>query len=121
MLLRELGNMSPSKSSLDRLPKHLSSRWEQEREGFEDSLRAATQEVPAETATLAVSLDGVMAPMKDADPQAKRAAAQAAGRATKGPAGSGRSGAVRCPTTTGTASGWARCASGGCRRRTRRR
>ena len=86
-MLRELGNMSPSKSSLDRLPKHLSSRWEQEREGFEDSLRAATQEVPAEAATLAVSLDGVMAPMKDADRQAKRAAAQAAGRATKGPAG----------------------------------
>ena len=27
--LRELGNMSPSKRSLDRLSKHLSSRWEQ--------------------------------------------------------------------------------------------
>jgi len=62
--LRELGNMSPSRSSLDRLPKHLSSRWEQDREGFEDALRAATREVPAEAATLAVSLDGVMAPMK---------------------------------------------------------
>ncbi|MDE0003097.1 MAG: hypothetical protein OXQ29_10420 [Rhodospirillaceae bacterium] len=85
--LRELGNMSPSRSSLDRLPKHLSSRWEQEREGFEEALRAATQEVPAGAATLAVSLDGVMAPMKDGDRQAKRAAAQEAGRATKGPAG----------------------------------
>ena len=86
-LLRELGNMSPSRSSLDRLPKHLSSRWEQERERFEDALRADTLEVPAEAATLAVSLDGVMAPMKDGDRQAKRAATQAAGQATKGPAG----------------------------------
>ena len=86
-VLRELGNMSPSRSSLDRLPKHLSSRWEQEREGLEDSLREATQEVAAEAATLVVSLDGVMAPMKDGDRQAKRAAAQAAGQATKGPAG----------------------------------
>ena len=34
-----------------------------------------------------MSLDGVMAPMKDGQRQAKRAAAQAAGRATKGPAG----------------------------------
>ena len=76
--LRELGNMSPSKKehSLDRLPKHLSSRWEQERERFEDSLRAATQEVPAEAATLAVSLDGVMAPMEEEDRQAKRTAAR---------------------------------------------
>ena len=38
--LRELGNMSPSKSTLDRLPKHLSSRWEEHREAFEASLRA---------------------------------------------------------------------------------
>ena len=31
-LLRELGNMAPSKSSLDRLPKALSARWEVSRE-----------------------------------------------------------------------------------------
>ena len=85
--LRELGNMSPSKSTLDRLPKHLSSRWEEDREAFEEAVRAATVSVPAEARTVAVSLDGVMAPMKDGDRQAKRAAAQAAGRATKGPAG----------------------------------
>ena len=41
--LRELGNMSPSRSSLDRLPKHLSSRWEQDRERFEDALREAQE------------------------------------------------------------------------------
>ena len=85
--LRELGNMSPSKSSLDRLPKQLSSRWEEDREAFEESLRADTLTVPAEATALAVSLDGVMAPMKDGQRHAKRAAAQAAGRATKGPAG----------------------------------
>jgi len=39
-LFRELGNMTPSKSSLDRLPKQLSGRWEAERERFEATLRA---------------------------------------------------------------------------------
>ena len=60
--LCELGNMSPSKSSLDRLPKQLSSRWEEQREVFEEALRAQDC-VPAEATTLAVSLDGVMVPM----------------------------------------------------------
>ena len=49
--------MSPSKSSLDRLPKLLSSRWEEHRAEFEEVLRAA---IRAAT-TVAVSLD----PMKD--------------------------------------------------------
>ena len=40
-LLRELGNMAPSKSSLDRLPKGLSARWEANREAFESTLREA--------------------------------------------------------------------------------
>ena len=84
--LRELGNMNPSKSSLDRLPKQLSSRWEEQREAFEEALRAQ-HSVPAEATTLAVSLDGVMAPMQDGARQAKRARARAAGRPTKGPAG----------------------------------
>ena len=84
--LHELGNMSPSKSSLDRLPKQLSNRWEEQREAFEEALRAQ-ESVPAEATTLAVSLDGVMAPMKDGARQAKRAATRAAGRQTKGPAG----------------------------------
>ena len=59
--LHELGNMSPSQSSLDRLPKRLSSRWEEQREAFEEALRGQDS-VPAEATTLAVSLDGVMAP-----------------------------------------------------------
>ena len=84
--LRELGNMSPSKSSLDRLPKLLSSRWEEHRAEFEEVLRAE-RSVPCAATTVAVSLDGVMAPMKDGARQAKRAATRAEGRPTKGPAG----------------------------------
>ena len=38
-LFARLGNMSPSKSSLDRLPKALSARWEEERMHFEKALR----------------------------------------------------------------------------------
>lgn len=85
-LLRELGNMAPSKSSLDRLPKGLSVRWEANREAFESTLREAAV-VPDEAVTVAVSLDGVMVPMKDAQRAEKRECSRAAGRRTKGPAG----------------------------------
>ena len=51
-LLRELGNMAPSKSSLDRLPKALSARWEVSREAFESALREAAV-VPDEAVTVA--------------------------------------------------------------------
>ena len=95
-VLAELGTMKPSVSSLDRLPKQLSGRWEEQREAFEEALRASS-EVPAEATTLAVSLDGVMAPMRDGQRQAKREEARAAGRATKGPAGYR---AVGCGTLT---------------------
>ena len=37
-LLGELGNMTPSKSSLDRLPKGLSAHWEANREAFESDV-----------------------------------------------------------------------------------
>ena len=84
--LRELGNMTPSKSSLDRLPKALSARWEAHREAHEAALRERFT-VPEEAASMAVSLDGVMVPMKDGERSAKRAEARAAGRRTKGPAG----------------------------------
>ena len=40
-LFREVGNMSPSKSSLDRLPKACSAQWEARREDFEAQLREA--------------------------------------------------------------------------------
>ncbi|RMH21200.1 MAG: hypothetical protein D6701_02780 [Gemmatimonadetes bacterium] len=63
-LLAELGHMRPSKSSLDRLPKVLGGAWEAEREGLEARLRAQTQ-VPEQAVSMAVSLDGVMVPMKE--------------------------------------------------------
>ena len=64
-MLRALGNMAPSKDALDRFPKGLSARWEANREAFESTLREAAV-VPEEAVTVAVSLDGVMVPMKDA-------------------------------------------------------
>ena len=85
-LFGQLGNMQPSKSSLDRLPKQLSERWESKRVEFEAVLRHHEQ-VPAEATTLAVSLDGVMAPMRDGAREAKRAQSLAEGKRTRGPAG----------------------------------
>jgi len=85
-MLRELGNMTPSKSSLDRLPKGTSARWEAQRIQFEASLREG-YEVPEAAVTVAVSLDGVMVAMKDGERTSKRAHARAAGRCATGPAG----------------------------------
>ena len=80
-MLRELGNMTPSKSSLDRLPKALSARWEAQRESFEASLRKSA-EVPEEAVTVAVSLDGVMVPMKHDGTKHESAGYREAGCAT---------------------------------------
>jgi hypothetical protein len=85
-LFRELGNMTPSKSSLDRLPKQLSEHWETERSRFEAELRAE-EPVSAEAVTLAVSLDGVMVPMKDGARAHKRNDTKAQDKRTRGPAG----------------------------------
>jgi len=85
-LFRELGAMSPSKSSLDRLPKACSAHWEAHREVFEAQLRERLK-VPASAVTVAVSLDGVMTPMKDASRSAKREATYAQGKHRQGPAG----------------------------------
>lgn len=82
-LLRELTGMTPSKTSLDRLPKTLSAVWEGRREIFEGSLRES-ETIPAEAAMVAISLDGVLAPMRDGDRAAKRARAE---KQPKGPAG----------------------------------
>lgn len=81
-----LGDMAPSKSSLDRLPKRLSARWEQKRRRFEAALRQH-ETVPEAAVTLAVSLDGVMVPMKDGSRHEKRAQTAARGQHTRGPAG----------------------------------
>ena len=85
-LFARLGGMEPSKSSLDRLPKLLSERWELGRKQFEETLREQ-ERVPENAVTMAVSLDGVMLPMKDGDRQAKREQAAAEGKHQRGPAG----------------------------------
>jgi hypothetical protein len=85
-LFREVGNMSPSKSSLDRLPKQCSIRWEAQREDFEAQLRAAMR-IPEAALTVAVSLDGVMTPMKDGARAAKREQGVTEGKRRRGPAG----------------------------------
>ena len=85
-MFQVMGNMTPSKSSLDRLPKQLSSKWEEEREAFEAALRSQ-ETVPEEAVTVAVSLDGVLVPMMDGQRQEKRASAEAEGKKTRGTAG----------------------------------
>lgn len=84
-LFDELEGMRPSRASLDRLPKTLSAHWQQHRQEWETALR--TQEtVPAEAAVMAVSVDGVMIPMKDG--AAERNAKQAEpGKHGSGPTG----------------------------------
>jgi len=75
--------MSPSPSSLDRLPKELSLHWEAQREAWEAVLRV-TETVPAEATVLGLSLDGVMAPMKEAGRAQKRSQPD---KQASGPAG----------------------------------
>lgn len=81
-----LGSMTPSKSSLDRLPKELGTQWDIHRERFEAILRME-EEIPAAATTICVSLDGVMVPMKDGKRQEKRDLARVEGKETRGPAG----------------------------------
>jgi hypothetical protein len=85
-LFELLGNMTPSKSTLDRLPKALSVHWEAQRPQLEATLRQQ-EAIPDEAVAMAVSLDGVMAPMKDGQRQAKRQHARAKGQSPSGPAG----------------------------------
>jgi hypothetical protein len=84
-LFQELGTMGPSRSSLDRLPRELSRHWEAHREAWEEALR--TQEtLPRAAVTVALSVDGVMAPMK-ADAAQRQAKRAEAGKHASGPAG----------------------------------
>ncbi len=82
-LFAELGGMTPSHTTLDRLPKEVSAHWEAGREEWEGALRAA-ESIPGEATTLAVSLDGVMVPMKDAERTEKRSQPD---KQASGPAG----------------------------------
>jgi len=71
-LLKRSGNMAPSASHLDRLPKLFNAEWEAKREELEAAVRAA-DELPAQedVATIQYTLDGVMMPMKDAPRRAE--------------------------------------------------
>jgi hypothetical protein len=86
LMFRELGGMNPSRSSLDRLPKGLSEKWEERRTEFESELRAQ-EEAVAGAVVLAVSLDGVMAAMKDGQREARREQSRQEGKQTRGPSG----------------------------------
>jgi hypothetical protein len=86
-LFERVGNMDPSKSSLDRLPKALGARWETNREEYEQLLREALV-VPDGTRSIAVSIDGVLAPIDGGNrPTDVRAKAAAKDQLCKGPIG----------------------------------
>jgi hypothetical protein len=90
-LFKKFGGMSPSRSSLERLPKPLSDKWEENRVLCEETLRGR-EVFPREAVTVAVSLDGVMVPMKDGQRLQKREHARNKGKETRGPAGCQESG-----------------------------
>lgn len=86
-LFERVGNMEPSKSSIDRLPKLIAKEWEANRGALEKALRDGLT-IPEGTASIAVSLDGVLAPIDGGhSPTQVRADAAAEGRMSKGPAG----------------------------------
>jgi hypothetical protein len=84
-LFAELGAMQPSRSTLDRLPRTLSAHWEAHRQDWEAAVQSQ-ETVPVEATILAISVDGVMAPLKAhaAERAAKHAAA---GKHASGPTG----------------------------------
>jgi hypothetical protein len=82
-LFDELGGMRPSRSSLDRLPKELSTHWDTHRREWEAALRAQ-EAVPSEAAVIAISVDGVTVRMKGGDQRAKR---DQPGKHASGPTG----------------------------------
>ena len=86
-LFNRVGNMTPSKSSLGRLPKIIGERWEADRASYERALRDGLV-IPEGTVSIAVSLDGVLAPIDGANsPTDVRSKAASEGRLSKGPAG----------------------------------
>jgi hypothetical protein len=83
-LCREVG-MAVGASTVNRLLKGLSGRWEEGREAHEAQVRQ-TEEVPATATVVCISVDGVMAPLREktAKRQEKRAEA---GKHASGPSG----------------------------------
>jgi hypothetical protein len=86
-LFERAGNMTPSKSSLQRLPAVVAEAWNADRESYERALRDALV-IPEGTVSIAVSLDGVLAPVDGGNsPTEVRSRAASEGRTSKGPAG----------------------------------
>jgi len=83
-----LGNMTPSKRTLDRWPKALRAHWETHRPHFAAPLRHQ-ETLPVAAVAMAVSRDGVRAPMQDGARHAKRRPAVAAGPGEIGDVGDG--------------------------------
>jgi hypothetical protein len=81
-----LGNMPPSKSTVERFPTQRSVRWEAQRQLCE-ATRRHEEAIPDEAVAMAVALDGGMAPRKDGQRHAKRTQARATGKSPSGPAG----------------------------------
>ncbi len=82
-LFDELGGMRPSRPSLDRLPKELSTHWETHRREWEAAL-CAQEVVPGEAVVIAISVDGVTVRMKGGNRRAKR---EQPGKHASGPTG----------------------------------
>lgn len=88
-LFGELGVEGPSSSTCDRIPKVVGEVWERNREEWEAALREQ-ETIPGEAAVMAVSLDGVMVPDKEAQREAKAKREEKRenlSKATGGPAG----------------------------------
>lgn len=82
-VFEELGGMKPSTSSLDRMPKSLSAKWEEKREEFESELRSG-ETIPEATVTVTASMDAVTVPIKNAGRAEKRSRED---KLPQGPAG----------------------------------
>lgn len=85
-LFERIGGMQPSRSSLDRLVRAVGQHWEADRKKFELAI-GSDEEVPPQAVSCAVSLDGVMIPLRDGERVEKREQTKAAGKRTRGPAG----------------------------------
>jgi hypothetical protein len=82
-LFVEMGGMRPCHSSIDNQPKIIAEGWEANRQAWEEALRH-TEAVPPQATVIAISLDGVMAPVRQADGTKKETSA---GKQASGPLG----------------------------------
>ncbi len=82
-LFVEIGGMRPSHTTIDNQPKIIADVWEANRQKWEEALRQ-TAAVPSQTTIIAISLDGVMAPLRQANGTKKEASA---GKLASGPLG----------------------------------